>query len=98
MYADKLSDPFFAVERFSERFDGHSSAPDFELVMATRDDDILGYIYGFRLGPESQWFRDLRDSLPSELTRALVDGDVFAVCEVMVRQAWQRRGIATALH
>jgi GNAT superfamily N-acetyltransferase len=98
IYADKLLDPFFTVERFRERFDAHSSAPDFKLVMASRDEDTLGYIYGFRLSPDSRWFRGVRDSLPRELTLALADCDVFAVCEVMVRQEWQRRGIATALH
>lgn len=46
VYADRLSDPFFSVERFQERLDGHVSRPGWEAVVGWDGDQAVGYAYG----------------------------------------------------
>jgi ribosomal protein S18 acetylase RimI-like enzyme len=97
IYAASLSDPFYSVERFAERFAGHSARPGYRLVTGRFDDELVGYVYGVPLSAATQWWTGLRGDVPPEATAE--DGHrTFAVNEIMVDQRWRRRGIAKILH
>lgn len=97
IYADQLSDPFYSVERFAERFAGHSARAGFELVTGRIDGELIGYAYGGPLPARTQWWNGLRDAIPPELLAE--DGSrTFALNEIMVTGNWRRLGIARTLH
>lgn len=46
VYADRLSDPFFSVERFEGRLEGHVSRDPWEVVIGWDGEEPVGYAYG----------------------------------------------------
>lgn len=97
IYADQLSDPFYSVDRFAERFAGHSGRAGFGLVTGRVADELVGYSYGGPLSATTQWWGGLRGPVPPEATTE--DGSrTFALNEIMVHKRWRRRGFARALH
>ncbi|MDQ1654310.1 MAG: hypothetical protein QOI35_3510 [Cryptosporangiaceae bacterium] len=97
IYAHKADDPFFSVERFSERFMTHTSRPGYELVTAWSENVLLGYAYGVPLPADTGWWDGLLDPAPQEQIRES-GNRTFALNEIMVRANWRRRGIARQLH
>jgi ribosomal protein S18 acetylase RimI-like enzyme len=83
-YADTIAsgNPFYSTEAFMRRFDSHTTAPSFELVMAFVGDEPVGQIWGFA---------DTNPTFGEHVP-------TFQLCEIMVRPAWTGRGIAHALH
>ena len=97
IYAAQLSDPFYSVERFAERFAGHSDRAGFRLVAAAIENDLVGYAYGGPLPARTKWWQGLREDVAPELLAE--DGSrTFALNEIMVKESWRRRGIAKSLH
>lgn len=81
-----------------KRFPSQTKRPGFALTVA-RDagDRLVGLCYGFPLSPDTGWWKDVLEPVPAELTTE--DGHrTFAVFELAVHHAWQRRGIAWKLH
>jgi GNAT superfamily N-acetyltransferase len=97
IYAHKADDPFFTVERYTERLLAHSSREGYELLTAATEGTLIGYAYGVPLAADTRWWRGLQEQLPGELTRETGDR-TFALNEIMVRANWRRRGIARLLH
>lgn len=97
VYADTLSDPFYSVDRFADRFAAHSSRPGYALVTAHLDEELIGYAYGVPLSADTAWWQGLLTPVPAELTRE-TGRRTFALNEIMVREPWRRRGIARRLH
>lgn len=86
-YAARISSgaPFASPEAFMERFDSHASDPLLDFVIAQADGEPVGQAWGCPVTPT--------------ITSAVGDGErVFALCEIMVRQAWTGQGIAHSLH
>jgi ribosomal protein S18 acetylase RimI-like enzyme len=86
-YAARIAsgDPFASPEAFMARFDSHASNPLLDLVIAQADGGPAGQFWGMPVTPA-----------PASRTG---EGDrVFALCEIMVRQAWTGQGIAHHLH
>src|SRR5260370_23080797 len=83
-YADIIAsgDPFETPDAFMQRFDGHTSNPALDFVIASIGDDLVGQAWGFPIARPT-----IGDAQPT-----------FALCEVMVRKAWTGQGIAHALH
>jgi hypothetical protein len=48
-------DPFDSVEAFMSRFDSYVSQDNFDLVVAYRDDEAIGQIWGWPLSRHTQW-------------------------------------------
>ncbi|GAA3387106.1 GNAT family N-acetyltransferase [Cryptosporangium minutisporangium] len=97
VYADQLSDPFYSVERFADRFAGHSNRSTFRLVTGRIGTELIGYAYGGPLSANTQWWRGLREEIPPDVLTE--DGSrTFALNEIMVKASWRRRGIARSLH
>jgi ribosomal protein S18 acetylase RimI-like enzyme len=90
-------DPFDSVEAFMSRFDSYVSQDNFDLVVAYRDDEAIGQIWGWPLSRHTQWWEGLLSEPEPGFTYE--DGDrTFALSEIMVSQEWAGRGIAHALH
>jgi GNAT superfamily N-acetyltransferase len=66
-------------------------------VTGRADDDLVGYAYGFPLGPATRWWHGWIGDPPAGFTTE--DGQrTWAVSEIMVREPWRRQGIARRLH
>jgi len=89
--------PIYTEERYRRQLASHLKASGFALIAAEVRGTIVGYIYGHKETPQSRSWEGLQAPVPADLTWE--DGDrSFALCELMVRKDWQRKGIAEALH
>ncbi|MFD6635781.1 GNAT family N-acetyltransferase [Micromonospora chalcea] len=99
VYLDAHADdgPRYTAERYEQQLAAHMLRKGWELVTARADDELAGYIYGFPLAADTRWWDGIHEPVPDGFTDE--DGHrTFAVCELLVRRSWQRRGIARALH
>ena len=97
VYVDQLDDPFFAPSRFWQRLENYAGWPGFALVTGHLLDDLIGYTLGYTLPERSGWWGGFRGEVDPGLLKE--DGQrTFALTQLMVLPAWQRRGYARALH
>jgi ribosomal protein S18 acetylase RimI-like enzyme len=97
VYADKLDNPFFAVDRFWDRLEAYAARDGFSLITGRLKDELVGYTLGYTLPPGARWWQGFRGDIAPELLEE--DGTrTFAVNELMVVPAHRRRGYARALH
>jgi ribosomal protein S18 acetylase RimI-like enzyme len=96
-YSEAASDPFFSVERFTQRVRGYLKSPGFGLVLAEADGEPIGQCFGYALPHDSRWWQGLTTPVEPALTTE-TGHRTFALCELMVRPDWQQRGVARALH
>ncbi|RAO52729.1 hypothetical protein LUPAC06_05590 [Micromonospora saelicesensis] len=89
--------PLYNAERYRKQLAAHMPRPGWELVAATVGDQLVGYIYGFPLAPDTHWWDGIQGPVPAGFTEES-GRRTFAVSELLVRRPWQRRGIARALH
>ncbi|MEU8331447.1 GNAT family N-acetyltransferase [Micromonospora sp. NPDC048839] len=88
---------FYSEDRYRRQLDLHMQRVDWELVTATIDGALVGYIYGFPLPPQTRWWEGIHEPVPPGFTEE--DGKrTFALSELLVHSAWRRQGIARALH
>lgn len=97
VYADRLDDPFFAVDRFTDRLDGHVRAPDWEAVVGYAGDEPVGYAYGATRPAGSRAWHGVQPTPDPELARETGDRTFF-LFELMVRTPWRKTGAAATLH
>ncbi len=97
VYADRLDNPFFSVERFAERFRAHSSRPGYALVTGHVGDNLVGYAYGMPLAADTRWWDGMREPGEPGLTDE-TGRRTFGLNEIMVLAGWRRHGIARRLH
>ncbi|AUG76666.1 N-acetyltransferase [Kitasatospora sp. MMS16-BH015] len=94
--AEAATDPFFSVERFTDRLHRHAAAPRWGCAFGEVDGQPVGYAYGFARTAAYQW-GGLLTAVPAE-DLAETGTRTFALCEVMVRAPWRGTGIAHTLH
>ncbi|MEU7608852.1 GNAT family N-acetyltransferase [Micromonospora sp. NPDC049204] len=95
VYAD--GGEFYSEDRYRRQLDLHMQRVGWELISATVNGVLLGYIYGFPLPPDTRWWEGIHEPVPPGFTEE--DGRrTFALSELLIRPAWRRRGIARALH
>ncbi|MGC4805115.1 GNAT family N-acetyltransferase [Micromonospora sp. DT233] len=88
---------FYSADRYHRQLSAHRQRPGWVLVTATLDDELIGYMYGFPLAPDTRWWEGVQEPVPAGFTEE--DGRrTFAICELLVRAAWRRQGVARALH
>jgi ribosomal protein S18 acetylase RimI-like enzyme len=96
-HADVIANPFYSAKRFAERVSGYMRAPGFELVAAYAGGVPIGQAFGYALPPGARWWNGLTTPVPPGFTEES-GARTFALNELMVDPAWQRRGVAHALH
>ncbi|MFJ2865315.1 GNAT family N-acetyltransferase [Kitasatospora sp. NPDC087314] len=94
--AEAASDPFFSIERFTQRLHSHAAAPRWGCAFGEVGGEPVGYAYGFARTTSYRW-NGLVTPVPAE-DLAETDTRTFALCEVMVRSPWRGSGIARILH
>lgn len=97
VYADRLDDPFFSVERFDERLTGHANRNNWEAVIGYEGDEPVGYAYAAALQPGARWWMYQLDPLDADFTEETGDR-TLALFEIMVRTPWRGTGIAYRIH
>lgn len=96
-HADVIDNPFYSVDRFTERVRGYIKSPTFEMVAGSFNDDPIGLAFGYVLPREARWWRGL--TTPVDPKFIAEDGArTFGLCELMIHPDWQGRGLAHALH
>ncbi|GIF98230.1 GNAT family N-acetyltransferase [Catellatospora citrea] len=96
-YADKITNPFFAEDRYWQRLEVYAVRDGFQLVTGRLHDRLVGYALGYTLPAGSAWWRGLLNEVDAGLL--VEDGTrTFALNYIMVRQATRRHGMAKALH
>lgn len=97
VYAEQLETPFFSIARYWDRLVAYASREGFSAVAGHIKDQLIGYALGYTLPPGSRWWSGLRDDVDPALL--IEDGRrTFALNEIMVREAFRRRGYARQLH
>jgi GNAT superfamily N-acetyltransferase len=97
VYADALGDPFFSVERFTERLSGHARRNNWEAVIGYQGDEPVGYAYGGALQPGARWWMHMLDPLSEKYTEE-TGRRTLALFEIMVRKPWRGTGAARHIH
>ncbi|MEU7618963.1 GNAT family N-acetyltransferase [Micromonospora rifamycinica] len=88
---------FYSADRYRRQLSAHRQRPGWVLITATSDGELIGYVYGFPLAPDTRWWDGIEEPVPVGFTEE--DGHrTFAICELLVRAPWRRQGIARALH
>jgi GNAT superfamily N-acetyltransferase len=86
------------IADFIERFHRQAERPGFRMAVA-RDGSgqVVGFTFGYRLPPDTQWWAGALAPLPADFT--VETGDrTFVIIELAVRRARRRQGIAAQLH
>lgn len=95
VYADKGE--FYGEDRYRRQLALHRERAGWQLVTAVVDGELIGYIYGFPLPPQTRWWEGIKGTVPAGFTHE--DGQrTFAISELLVQTSWRRRGVARALH
>jgi GNAT superfamily N-acetyltransferase len=92
-----LSHPFFSMRQFEQRLNGHTSVAGWECVLGSIDDEPVGYAYGFPLPKGDRGWSGLRTPVDPALIEE-TGTRTFALCEIMVREQWRKKGVAFAIH
>ncbi|RAO45771.1 hypothetical protein GAR06_03289 [Micromonospora saelicesensis] len=88
---------FYSEDRYRRQLNLHMQRVGWDLVTASIDEALVGYIYGFPLPPQTRWWEGIHEPAPPGFTEE--DGTrTFALSELLVRPAWRRQGIARMLH
>lgn len=81
----------------SDLFERHAGRDGYRLAIATADDQVVGFGWGY-VGRRGQYWSDLvHDALERQVAERWV-GDHFELVELGVLPAYRRRGLGRALH
>jgi GNAT superfamily N-acetyltransferase len=82
---------------FRDRATRALAAPNYTLVTAEADGQIVGFAFGYSLRPDTTWWEGLSPEPPEGF--ATETGSRTAVlAEIEIRQSWQSKGLGRALH
>lgn len=102
IYAEVYAEPPYCegpaeVDDFAADWSNRVSQPGFRLVLAHASHEAIGFAFGFRLSPDTDWWDGLLDPLPAGQTREH-DGRTFVIIELAARASYRRQGVGRALH
>ncbi|WP_280255287.1 GNAT family N-acetyltransferase [Nocardia wallacei] len=70
--------------------------PTFGTAFATIAGELVGFVYGIALKPDTNWWNGFREPVADDMTREWT-GRTFAVIDLAVRNDWRRKGIGRRL-
>ncbi|MFG1881523.1 GNAT family N-acetyltransferase [Micromonospora sp. NPDC049102] len=82
---------------FRDRATAALEVRNYELVVARAGGEIVGFVFGYSLRPEREWWRGLKPEPPDGFTLETGDRTVV-LAEIEVRRTWQGRGVGRGLH
>jgi ribosomal protein S18 acetylase RimI-like enzyme len=83
---------------FRDRATGALSARNYELVAAQAGGELVGFVFGYSLPQERDWFAGLQPAPEPDFIDERGGERTVVLAEIEVRRAWQGRGIGRALH
>lgn len=86
------------ADAFRDRATGALSARNYELVTAEASGDLVGFVFGYSLRQERDWFAGLDPQPEPGFTDERGGDRTVVLAEIEVRQAWQGKGIGHRLH
>lgn len=86
------------ADAFRDRATGALGARNFELVTARVGDELVGFVFGYSLRQERDWFAGLDPAPEPGFTDERGGERTVVLAEIEVREAWQGKGIGRGLH
>ncbi|MGH3518854.1 MAG: GNAT family N-acetyltransferase [Haloechinothrix sp.] len=86
------------TDAFRDRATGALSARNYELVAARAGDEMVGFVFGYSLRQERDWFAGLDPAPEPGFTDERGGERTVVLAEIEVRKAWQGKGIGRGLH
>jgi ribosomal protein S18 acetylase RimI-like enzyme len=102
LYAEIYAEPPYDegpadVADFTSGWSQRIKQPDFRLVVARRDDEPIGFAFGYQLLARTKRWDGAVAPIPSEITTEY-SGRTFAIIEIAVRGPYRQRGVGRLLH
>ncbi|MFY1651487.1 GNAT family N-acetyltransferase [Solwaraspora sp. WMMB762] len=85
-------------DAFRDRATAALGARNYELVTARVGDELVGFVFGYSLRQERDWFGGLDPAPEPGFTDERGGERTVVLAEIEVRRAWQGRGIGRGLH
>lgn len=103
VYADAYGqvageDTTVKADAFRDRATGALSARNYELVTARADGELVGFVFGYSLRQERDWFAGLDPAPEAGFTDERGAERTVVLAEIEVRKAWQGQRIGRSLH
>ncbi|WP_307826321.1 GNAT family N-acetyltransferase [Micromonospora humida] len=103
VYADAYGqvpgeDATVKVDAFRGRASAALGARNYELVFARAGDELVGFVFGYSLRQDRDWFAGLQPAPEEGFTDERGGERTVVLAEIEVRKAWQGRGIGRGLH
>lgn len=70
--------------------------PSFGIATAEAGEQLIGFAYGYRLRPGTQWWQDFLERVPDDTAREW-PGRTFALIDLAVDGAWRGQGLGRIL-
>ncbi|MEV6816192.1 GNAT family N-acetyltransferase [Micromonospora sp. NPDC051296] len=86
------------TDAFRDRATGALPARNYELVIARAGDELVGFVFGYSLPQERDWFAGLDPAPEPGFTDERGGERTVVLAEIEVRKAWQGRGVGRGLH
>ncbi|WP_432906094.1 GNAT family N-acetyltransferase [Micromonospora matsumotoense] len=86
------------VDAFRDRATAALGARNYELVTAPAGDELVGFVFGYSLRQDRDWFAGLQPAPEEGFTDERGGERTVVLAEIEVRKAWQGRGIGRGLH
>lgn len=97
-FAHEIDEPFWSVERYSQRIERHAAMSGFSAVVAYANEGPIGFAYGITLPTTTRWWATIQPPL-TDPTFTREDGyRTFALFEVIIKSEHQGKGIGRRIH
>jgi GNAT superfamily N-acetyltransferase len=98
VYADAYGqvpgeDATVKVDAFRGRATAALDARNYELVVARVGDELVGFVFGYSLRQDRDWFAGLQPAPEEGFTDERGGERTLVLAEIEVRKAWQGRGV-----
>jgi ribosomal protein S18 acetylase RimI-like enzyme len=97
-FRHEIHQPFWSVERFSQRLQRHAATTGFGAVVAYTNEKAIGFAYGITLPTTTRWWATIQPPLTDPAFTREDGHHTFALFEVIVKPRYQGHGIGRRIH